>query len=234
MRPKDLPFTIRSFSEREPSFLDGVLTIPPFYTDHNKSHFPEFTEKVNSFSEVHVEICSGNGEWIIEKAKKHPDILFIAVEKKFLRVRKIWSKMKNQMLSNLIICSGMGEDLFTHYVEDESVDKIYINFPDPWPKKRHAKHRIVKQEFLETTQTKLKKDCTINIATDSIDYSNEIIEVFSRQEAFENLHPKEGFTRLTEEYGGSYFERLWKDLGRTNRLHTFRKLAEAACALPKV
>jgi tRNA (guanine-N7-)-methyltransferase len=233
MKPKDLPFTIKSFDTRKPSFSEGVLTIPPFYKDHNKNLFPEFIEKLNHFKEIHLEICSGNGEWIAERAQKNPDILFLAVEKKFMRIRKIWSKMKNKGLENLIIVSGMGEDLLDHYLNKNSIDQIFINFPDPWPKARHAKHRIIKDSFLEPIFEILKESGKITLTTDSEDYSNEMIEVFERSPLFENLYPEDGYRILDEEYGGSYFRRLWSEMGRTNRLMTFRKL-ETSCVLQKI
>lgn len=231
MKPKDLPFTIKSFDTRKPSFSDGVLTIPPFYTEHHKDLFPEYLEKLDSFDTIHLEICSGNGEWIAERAMKNPEILYIAVEKKFMRIRKIWSKMKNKGLNNLIVVSGMGEDFLDHYLEKESIDQVFINFPDPWPKKRHAKHRIIKPSFLPPISNILKKNGLITVTTDWKDYSDEIISVFKESQNFENIYPENGFVECDESYGGSYFKRLWTDLGRTNRLMTFRKVSPELCTL---
>lgn len=223
MKPKDLPFTIKNFDARAPSFHDGVLTIPSFYDSHNKEDFKEELEMLFSKKSLHVEICSGNGEWIIDRAQKNPDVFYVAIEKKFMRVRKIWSKMKNKGLDNLMIVSGMGEDFFTHYLLPHSIDEIFINFPDPWPKKRHAKHRIVKESFIPLVLGALKEDGQITITTDSDDYSKEIISVFGKSKDFENSFPMQGFEILNEEYGGSYFRRLWTGLGRVNKLMTFKK-----------
>lgn len=224
MKPKDLPFTIKSFSSREPSFIDNVLTIPPFYTNHQKENLSCLYEKFDSFKTKHIEICSGNGEWITERAKNNPLILYIAVEKKFVRVRKIWSKMKNHELNNLIIVSGMGEDFFHFYLENNSINEIFINFPDPWPKKRHAKHRIIKPSFILPIEEKLILGGKITITTDSDDYAFEILSVFKEAKGFENIHPDPGYSKLDETYGGSYFKRLWSDLGRNNKLISFKRV----------
>ncbi len=150
-----------------------------------------------------------------------------------MRVRKIWSKMKNKGLNNLLIVSGMGEDFFDHYLEKHSVDEVFINFPDPWPKKRHAKHRIIKDSFLPPIASILKADGKITLTTDSEEYSDEMIEVFARSPLFQNQYPEQGFAILDEEYGGSYFRRLWTEMGRTNRLMTFARTQEAPCELLK-
>ncbi|MCH9621500.1 MAG: tRNA (guanine-N(7)-)-methyltransferase [Chlamydiia bacterium] len=233
MRPKDLEFTIKGFETRKPSFSDGVLTIPSYFEKHDRNLFPELNTKLERYQTIHVEICSGNGEWIAERAQKNPEILYFAVEKKFMRIRKIWSKMKNKGLENLIIVSGMGEDFLDHYLDRESIDEVFVNFPDPWPKKRHAKHRIIKESFLKPVYDVLKADGQITTTTDSKEYSEEMIEVFSASDLFNNLYPN-GFTPLDESYGGSYFKRLWSEMGRKNRLMTFKKVEKELCASPKI
>ncbi len=225
MKPTDLPYTIKSFDARNPSYSSGVFTIPSFYSNHDKTHFPEILSRINCAKIIHIEICSGNGEWITDRAHKNPHIFYIAIEKKFMRVRKIWSKMNNKKLENLLIVCGMGEDFFNHYLEEEMIDEVFINFPDPWPKARHAKHRIIKDSFLTPIYSKLKKEGKITITTDSNDYSDEIIKVFAESKDFTNLYPEHGYTILNEEYGGSYFKRLWSDLGRVNKLMSFQKLS---------
>ncbi|MCH9624350.1 MAG: tRNA (guanine-N(7)-)-methyltransferase [Chlamydiia bacterium] len=233
MKPKDLPFTIRGFESRAPSYSDGVFTIPSFYDNHDKEKFPELKKRIDAAKTIHVEICSGNGEWIADRAQKNPQILYIAVEKKFMRVRKIWSKMKNNDLKNLLIVSGMGEDFFDHYLDKHCVDEVFINFPDPWPKKRHAKHRIIKKSFLMPIHSILKKEGRITITTDSPEYSEEIIEVFKTSSDFENIYPEAGYVILDETYGGSYFRRLWSEMGRVNKLMTFQKMDTNVCAALK-
>ena len=229
MKPKDLPFTIKNFSTRSPSYKDNILTIPSYYQNHDVNQFPQYLNRIRDATDIHLEICSGNGEWIAERAKNNPNTLYIAVEKKFMRVRKIWSKLVNNDIKNLIIVSGTGEDLFNFYLPKKSIDQIFINFPDPWPKKRHAKHRLIKKSFLPHLNTILKDSGIITIATDSNEYSQEIIEVFNDSGTFYNMYKDKGYTLLSAEYGGSYFNRLWQDLGRVNKLLQFRKKVIYKC-----
>jgi tRNA (guanine-N7-)-methyltransferase len=88
MKPKNLKCPLR-WAERRPLLHEGVFFVPPFYDRHEEwNQFPwEETGRL-----LAVEYCSGNGDWIIAKALAHPDRLWIAVEKLFCRVRKIWSK----------------------------------------------------------------------------------------------------------------------------------------------
>jgi len=224
MKPKDLPYTIKSFASSIPSYIDGVLSIPAYFHADKDELFPSINETLKEAKALHVEICSGNGEWITEKASNNPEIFYIAIEKKFMRVRKIWSKMKNMGIKNLLIVCGMGEDFFQYYLEKGSIDQIFINFPDPWPKTRHAKHRIIKSSFIKPLYDMLKNEGTVTITTDCADYSAEIIDLFKQDPHFENLYKEKGYIPLDEGYGGSYFKRLWKDLGRVNRLMTFKKI----------
>src|ERR1700757_2080951 len=104
MKPKHLkcPFT---WEERRPLLFQRVLFVPEYYQRHEEWTFPGWEDPslFGNPREVSVEFCSGHGHWIIEKAKAHPEKNWVAVEMQFERVRKIWSKMQNNQLSNLLI-----------------------------------------------------------------------------------------------------------------------------------
>ena len=146
MKPKDLksPF---SFEERTPLLKDGVLYVPEYYDNHSAFGHLDWKVIFGNTNPVSIEFCSGNGEWIIQKAQDNPDTNWVAVELQFERVRKIYSKRHNLGINNLLIVCGEALTFARHYVADASVEQAYINFPDPWPKKRHAKHRLIKPPF---------------------------------------------------------------------------------------
>ncbi|OGN61546.1 MAG: hypothetical protein A3F09_01585 [Chlamydiae bacterium RIFCSPHIGHO2_12_FULL_49_11] len=201
MKPQDLPF-FYTFESRRPLFEPPVLCIPPYFSDHDKYS----SLCLESFERLEIEFCSGNGDWIVHRALSHPGIQFVAVEKLFKRVRKIWSKTVNHNVSNLLIVCGDAKDFMRHYVLDGSVDRYYMNFPDPWPKQRHAKHRLLTPEFIAGCRVKARGEALFTLVTDS----HEVKE--GSRALFENP----ALTQLDlASYGRSYFGDLWVSHGRT-------------------
>src|SRR5690348_6324632 len=135
MKPKDLRFPF-TWEERKPLIHDKVLFVPKLYDRHQEWSFPAWEEIFGSSAPLNIEYCSGNGSWIVEKAKRDPCTHWVAVEKRFDRVQKIWSKMKNEQISNLFIVCGEALAFTTYYAHANSFAQLYINFPDPWPKGR--------------------------------------------------------------------------------------------------
>jgi tRNA (guanine-N7-)-methyltransferase len=147
---------------------------------------------------------------------------------KFKRVRKIWSKIKNLNLMNLVVLCGEAKHATKFYFSDQSVTGIYINFPDPWPKKRHAKNRLIDPSFIHELYRILKPQGKITIVTDDFNYSNEIIRLMSQVTGFTSLYAK-GYTLNSEDYGTSYFDTLWRTKGKEIRLHEFIKQERVKC-----
>lgn len=225
MRPKDLtaPF---SWETRKPLFQDGVLFVPRFFRDH--AAYRDLFLLKGGKREIFIEFCSGNGEWIAQKAKENPDITWIAVEKQFKRVQKIWSKKQNLNLENLLIVCGVAEDFIEFYLERESVSKIFINFPDPWPKKRHSKHRLMRSDFVKRLSEILVEKGEIILVTDDALYTKEAIEVLEQKKLFVSLCPPPYYEVNQSTYGSSYFDRLWREMGREIRKVHYQKREEEA------
>ena len=210
MSPKDLPFFYR-FSERKPLIQDRVFCVPRFYGEHETFSMPSLSEEIfRNDHPIHIEFCSGNGEWIAKCAQEKPELNWIAVERKFTRVRKIWSKMKNHGLENLFVVCGNAQDFCRHYLDEETISGIYINFPDPWPKLRHAKHRLIQEPFIGMMARICKPKAHCIIVTDDRPYASYSIENMQACEAFEAAHP----SHKPGDYGSSYFNRLWEEAGR--------------------
>jgi tRNA (guanine-N7-)-methyltransferase len=172
---------------------------------------------------VFVEYCSGNGAWITDKAAQFPHMNWVAVEMKFDRVRKIWARMKRMGLSNLFILSGEGYNATKLYFPRGSVSGIYVNFPDPWPKQRHIKNRLIQGPFLDEASRILGEGQTLTFVTDDPDYSEWTIEKLNEHRGFESEYPSPYYQTQSEDYGSSYFEELWRDKGKVIRYHRFKK-----------
>lgn len=219
MKPKDLkpPF---SWSSRRVICENRLLFVPE-RLEYNEGPvaFPEIFKNSHP---LHIEYCSGNGDWIIEKAEAHPEINWLAVEKRFDRVRKIWSKRENRGIGNLMVACGKAETITEHFIGEETADRLFINFPDPWPKDRHAKHRIFQEPFIEQMARILKKQGDLICVTDDPAYSEQIVKEVLGNSRFESVF-EPPMQASWPEYGASYFHDLWLKLGRTISFFHFRK-----------
>ena len=218
MKPKDFKYPF-SWEERKPALSDGVLFVPKFFDRHKEWKFNFFTDD----KPVFIEYCSGNGAWIIEKAIAHPEINWIAVEMRFDRVRKIWSKGKNNGLTNLLVVAGEALTFTRNYVAPQSIAGIYVNFPDPWPKDRHAKHRLISPAFAEELARIILPGGTATYATDDPPYSETMVQTMKDHPAWIPAYATPHYITEWPSYGDSYFNNLWVEKGRTIRYIQFAK-----------
>ena len=208
-----IPF---KWENRHPILLDRCLYIPGFFDRHD-SWQPIAWEDPQIFGNhnpIHMEFCSGNGQWICEKAKKNPHINFVAVEKRFDRARKIWANLKRDNITNLlVVCS---DDLIyaKHYVPLNSVSYFYINFPDPWPKLRHAKHRLMRPEFLKVCERIVTDHAMAMFTTDDTDYANLAVSTLLESSFWKPKHLPPYLICDLPDFGDSYFCDLWKSKGK--------------------
>ncbi|WP_225434854.1 tRNA (guanosine(46)-N7)-methyltransferase TrmB, partial [Limosilactobacillus reuteri] len=106
---------------------------------------------------IYIEIGSGMGQFITTLAEQHPEINFVSLEREKSVMYKVLDKVKDKGLTNLkMICNDAIE--LNEYFKENEVSRIYLNFSDPWPKKRHAKRRLTYRTFLALYEQILKED----------------------------------------------------------------------------
>ncbi len=130
-----------------------------------------------SFSMLNLEIGFGSGENLINSAKKKSEEIFIGCDpylKGSLLLRK---KIELMNIKNLILTNLSFLELY-EYIKNLYFKKILILFPDPWPKKKHLKRRLINQNFLKLLYKISNKETDIIISTDNIDYQNQILYSF--------------------------------------------------------
>lgn len=115
---------------------------------------------------IHIEIGMGKGQFITGMAKAHPEINYIGVEMQVSVVSIALEKLIEQPLPNLKLLHVDGSAL-TEYFADSEVDQIYLNFSDPWPKKRHEKRRLTYKTFLAVDEQILRPNGEIHFKTDN-------------------------------------------------------------------
>jgi tRNA (guanine-N7-)-methyltransferase len=135
-------------------------------------------------SEVIIEIGFGMGDATAEIAKAHPGNGYIAIEVHPPGIGKLLSLIEEHALRNVRIIEGDAIEILETMFADHSVNGFHLFFPDPWPKLKHNKRRIVNAQFLALIHQKLKAGGYINIATDWVPYAQSISEVFANSTQF--------------------------------------------------
>lgn len=120
----------------------------------------------NNQNPIHIEIGSGKGKFITTLAKQNPNINYIAIEKYPTVLKNIALKQDDLNLFNLRFMS-FDATLIEEIFEKNSIDKVYLNFSDPWPKARHFKRRLTYIGFLNKYKTILKDDKIVEFKTDN-------------------------------------------------------------------
>ena len=115
---------------------------------------------------LNLEVGTGKGRFILELAARHPEQLYVGLEKFSSVLLRVAERQQELMLPNLLLIRGEAELLTTYFAQGEA-DRIYLNFSDPWPKARHAKRRLPSKEFLARYDEILSPDGVIEFKTDN-------------------------------------------------------------------
>jgi len=150
-------------------FVDHKINLAEIFPDSNR---------------VIMEIGFGMGEATAQIAAADPTTGFLAVEVHRPGIGKLLSRIEEGNLKNLRAIEGDALEIFDHMIMDASLDGVHLFFPDPWPKARHFKRRIVNQEFIAAVASKLKAGGSLHIATDWNSYAQWIAEEFTKQTSF--------------------------------------------------
>lgn len=145
---------------------EEILDNCSFLLNNPKEYKGKFKKLFNNDNPIYLEIGMGKGQFIYQNAKKYKDINFIGIE----RFDSIMAKaiLKMEKLDNLILIkydANLIDDLFDH-----EIDKIYLNFSDPWPKNRHENRRLTSKLFLEKYKNIFKDKERIEVRTDNRDF----------------------------------------------------------------
>jgi len=150
-------------------------------------------------------------------AKEQPEVNFVAVEYKKARFHKIAKKIGRLELKNLFLIYGDARECLPRLFPENFFEKIFILFPDPWPKKRHIKHRLLKPRLVTQLHQFLKEGGEIINATDAGYYSEQIVAAFEEVGGFHREAIASPFP--------TYFEQKWIGMGRAIDYWRFIKQA---------
>jgi tRNA (guanine-N7-)-methyltransferase len=157
-----------------------------------------------------VELGSGNGHFLVEWAVRHPDRNYVGTEILSGRTEKFKAKVEKRNLPNLLIFRGEIRRFVWEFLHERTVHEFVSLFPDPWPKKRHHKHRLISGPFVGMLERRLVPGGSVSIATDSADYREWILEVFAANTGFRNLFGV-GYAPYPADYPDTLFLRRFRD-----------------------
>lgn len=172
-----------------------------------------FNELFGANAPVVVEIGFGMGASLIQMAKDNPGTHFIGIEVHQAGIGGISSDIHDLALQNIRIAPFDAVAAFKESIADDSVDVIQIFFPDPWPKARHHKRRIIQPEFVALLAKKLKPGGMLHCATDWENYAEHMLSVLSAEPSLVNKSEDNGFAARPESRPLTKFEARGQRLG---------------------
>jgi tRNA (guanine-N7-)-methyltransferase len=173
----------------------------------------DFRQLFGNRNPVIMEIGFGDGDATWRMAHAHPDENYLGVEVHRPGIGRLLLRLEREGIDNVRIAMGDAVEWLRRRVPDGSLDGVRIYFPDPWPKKRHHKRRIVQPEFIRLLASRMKGGATLHLATDWEPYAGHMLQVVQSVPEFENLSPTGGFSPPPDWRPRTKYERRGERLG---------------------
>lgn len=160
-----------------------------------------------------VEVGFGNGENLLALAAAHPQRDYLGIEVHRPGVGRVLLALETHSLSNVRVICHDAVEVLEGYLPPASLEEILVLFPDPWPKKRHHKRRLIQGPFVGLLAERLAPGGIVHLATDWAPYAEEMLAVLSAETRLRNLSPRGTFVVRPEERRATRFERRGERLG---------------------
>ncbi|WP_053748450.1 tRNA (guanosine(46)-N7)-methyltransferase TrmB [Streptomyces sp. MMG1533] len=194
---------IRSFQPRRSRVTAGQADAlqrlwPQWGLDIDGQRVVDLGELFGNGNPVVLEIGFGMGEATARMAAADPDTNILGVDVHTPGQGNLLNLADQQGLSNIRVGNGDAIILLREMLAPDSLAGLRVYFPDPWPKKRHHKRRLIQPEFLDLAATRLGPGAIVHCATDWEPYAEQMLEVLTAHPAFENTQPEGGFAPRPE------------------------------------
>lgn len=165
---------------------------PKYGLNHDQGKI-DFTASFEREAPRYLEIGFGMGDSLTEIARAHPENDYIGIEVHRPGVGSLLKTLQHQEIENVRVVCTDAVEVLKNNIPDNSLDGVYIYFPDPWHKKKHHKRRIIQPAFVALVEKKLKSGGLLHMATDWEDYAQHMLDVMKTSPTFSN-------TSLDNEY----------------------------------
>lgn len=150
----------------KPYAMEMIETYSQFIIADPEAYKGSWGKLFGNDNPIHIEVGTGRGRFIYEMAKAHPHINYIGIEKFSSVIVDALQKLIDEEVPNLKLINKDAKDL-TVFFESGEIDRVYLNFSDPWPKARHEKRRLTYKSFLQNYEQVLVKGGEIHFKTDN-------------------------------------------------------------------
>jgi len=209
--------TIRSFVRRGGRLTHGqahaLETLWPTFGIEYQQQPLDLSETFGNDHPVTLEIGFGNGNSLAEMAAATPEHNFLGIEVHTPGVGHLLQRIGELGLSNLRLMHHDAVEVLNDQLQDQSLDRFQLFFPDPWHKKKHQKRRIVQPTFMDQIANKLKSGGMVHMATDWQHYAEQMSEVLEAHPLFENVASEGLYVPRPEERPLTKFEQRGQRLG---------------------
>ena len=149
---------------------------------------------------LEFEIGSGDGSFTLQYALARPGTNIVALERLLGRITKLDRKGHRAGLKNLRLLRAEAAYVLEYLLPPGRLDAIHVYFPDPWPKKRHHKNRLISEPFPPLAERLLKAEGVVYLRTDNVEYFEQMLEVFDRAVGFERTETPEPLKALVTDF----------------------------------
>jgi len=216
---------IRSFIRRERrlSQYSNFEKLWALYGVQHENNVLDLDKHFVQKGPITLEIGFGSGEQLITKAHQNLDHRFIGIEVYRKGIDALLSEIEKYNLSNIRILEGDAVEILKNCIPDNSIDCIDILFPDPWPKRRHHKRRLLQNSFTPFLIQKFKPGGQLYVATDWTHYANHILRVLENTTGLVNQNGTNQFSSQRKGLALTKFKKRGLELGHSIYYLSFRK-----------
>ena len=168
---------------------------------------------------MELELGCGDGSFTLQYAMENPALNIVALERLLGRITKLNRKAHRAELKNLRLLRAEARYVLEYLLSPDSFEAVHVYFPDPWPKKRHHKNRLIEGLFPTIVKRLLRKDGVIYMRTDNIEYFEQMLEVFGAAKGFHSIETPESVKKIITD-----FERDFNSKGIPTRYAAYRSI----------
>jgi tRNA (guanine-N7-)-methyltransferase len=149
---------------------------------------------------LEVELGSGDGSFLVHYARQHPEHNFLGVERLLGRLRKLDRKGRRAGLTNMRGVRIESSYFLRYLLPIRSAAAIHVYFPDPWPKRKHRRHRLISEQFVSVAHEVLQPGGKVYLRTDDADYFEQMLQVFAASAVFARVETPDSLACLLTDF----------------------------------
>ncbi|MDZ4121912.1 MAG: tRNA (guanosine(46)-N7)-methyltransferase TrmB [Candidatus Cloacimonadaceae bacterium] len=196
-----------------------------FFLIEIEDRLPDYAELFANTNPVYIEIGSGKGEFISGYPKIHPEWNFIGFELREKRINTILKKLSPTEHPNVRLARRFIDPSITDFLHPQSIQGVFIQHPDPWPKRKHHRRRLINQTFLNALVEIMAPDAFVQVSTDHEDYATWIADEFTINPYFSAVYDDLIMDySVLDEHIVTWFEQEQKRQGYHPKYMLFKKL----------